>query len=71
MMYGAEEVFAPEIRGLVRLWEKGGLEVGSEEEIGGVHAWPVASVFLGGTGEKRLRGLKVIVREIRERMGER
>ncbi|CAG8958151.1 hypothetical protein HYFRA_00000500 [Hymenoscyphus fraxineus] len=69
VVYGAEEVFAPEIRGLVRFWEESGLEVGWEEERGGIHAWPVASVFLSGKGERRLRGLRVIVGEIGGRMG--
>ncbi|CAG8973002.1 hypothetical protein HYALB_00007849 [Hymenoscyphus albidus] len=69
VVYGAEEVFAPEIRGLVRFWEEGGLEVGWEEEKGGIHAWPVASVFLGGTRERRLKGLRIIVGDIRRRMG--
>lgn len=45
--YGAEEVFAPEIRDLVRLL-KGveRLKIEAQEEKGGIHAWPVAALFL-------------------------
>lgn len=47
--YGAEEVFAPEIRDLLGLM-KGDVRlqglVESREESGGIHAWPVAALFL-------------------------
>jgi acetyl esterase/lipase len=47
--YGAEEVFAPEIRDLLSMLGcVEGLEdlVESREEKGGIHAWPVAALFL-------------------------
>jgi acetyl esterase/lipase len=68
VMYGAEEVFAYETRGLIKLWEEANIPVSSIEEEGGIHAWPVACLFLSSTREERQKGLKVIVGEIRERM---
>jgi acetyl esterase/lipase len=44
--YGSEEVFAPEIRDLVDLLASSDIEVKSREEKGGIHAWPVAALFL-------------------------
>lgn len=66
--YGAEEVFAPEIRDLIALLMEAGTDVDVEIANGGIHAWPVASLFLSSTKEKRQRGLKSIVEQIRERM---
>jgi acetyl esterase/lipase len=66
--YGKEEVFAPEIRGLVSLMKHAGLNVESREEEGGIHAWPVASLFLSSTKEQRQRGLKIIIERIRAQM---
>jgi acetyl esterase/lipase len=66
--YGAEEVFAPEIRDLVALLEKAGVEVEAQEQKGGIHAWPVAALFLSSTREERQKGLKNIVERIRESM---
>lgn len=69
LMYGSEEVFAPDIKALVVLLKDGGMKVEVEVEKGGIHAWPVAELFLSGTKEKRQKGLRVIVSQIRERMG--
>lgn len=66
--YGAEEVFAPEIKDLVALLEKADVRVEFQEAQGGIHAWPVASLFLCSTREKRTRGLQEIVKQISERM---
>jgi acetyl esterase/lipase len=44
--YGSEEVLAPEIRDLVSLWKVAGIGVECREEKGGIHAWPVAGVYL-------------------------
>jgi acetyl esterase/lipase len=44
--YGSEEVFAQEIRDLVVLFESAGVAFESWEEKGGIHAWPVAALFL-------------------------
>ncbi|KAJ8125329.1 hypothetical protein O1611_g8310 [Lasiodiplodia mahajangana] len=63
--YGNEEVFAPEIGELVQIWKKGGIKVTSRGEVGGIHAWPVASLFLSESN-KRLEGLKALVEEIRD-----
>lgn len=81
-MWGKEEVFAPEVRrmlGMLRRVSKrdvianggGGKTraiVEGEEAEGGIHAWPVASLFLSSTTDHRLKGLRSIVRRIRERM---
>lgn len=67
--YGAEEVFAPEIRGLIEVLEKTGVDVEYQEAEAGIHAWPVASLFLCSTKEKRLRGLQAIVKQISTRVG--
>lgn len=63
--YGNEEVFAPEIVEVVQFWKKCGIKTTSRGEPGGIHAWPVASLFLSESN-KRLDGLKDLVREIRE-----
>ena len=66
--YGAEEVFAPEIRDLVAVLETAGVRVEAQDQKGGIHAWPVAALFLSSTREERQKGLKSIVDRIRERM---
>jgi acetyl esterase/lipase len=66
--YGSEEVFAPEIRDLVHLLKKSGVWVQAQDEKGGIHAWPVAALFLSSTRQERQKGLGVLVGKIRERM---
>jgi acetyl esterase/lipase len=68
ILFGSEEVFAPEIRDLVILLRKTGATVDTREEEGGIHAWPVAALFLSGTHEERQKGLKTIVHMISEHM---
>lgn len=64
--YGREEVFAPEIERLVQMLRKaGGARVSVLGEEGGVHAWPVVSLFLGDAVEQRLKGLRGIVDEMK------
>ncbi|KAI0512654.1 Alpha/Beta hydrolase protein [Xylaria bambusicola] len=63
--YGDEEVLAPETEGLVQFWKKGDIKVVDRGETGGIHAWPVASLFLSESN-KRLKGLEAIVQEIRK-----
>lgn len=64
--YGKEEVFAPEIERLVQVLQKAGATaVSAHGETAGVHAWPVASLFLGDSTEQRLKGLKSIVTEMK------
>jgi acetyl esterase/lipase len=67
-LYGSEEVLGPETRSLLGLLRKTGKEVHSWEEQGGIHAWPVASLYLGETREARLSGLKSIVETIKDRI---
>lgn len=67
-LYGSEEVLAPETRDMIRLLEKAGSEVEVDEEDGGIHAWPVASLYLGATREERLKGLQHITKSIRQRL---
>ncbi|KAK3956871.1 alpha/beta-hydrolase [Pseudoneurospora amorphoporcata] len=66
--YGEEEVFAPEIHDLVARLTQAGLRVASEVEPGGIHAWPVASLFLSTAREKRLKGVNDLTTEIRKRL---
>jgi acetyl esterase/lipase len=66
--YGAEEVFAPEIRDFVALLDEAEIRVEAQDQQGGIHAWPVAALFLSSTIEERQKGLKSIVERIRERM---
>lgn len=42
--------------------------VDSLEEKGGIHAWPVAALFLSSTREERQKGLKAIVGHIKEQI---
>ena len=44
------------------------MPVDSVEEEKGIHAWPVACLFLSSTRDERQKGLKVIVGKIKERM---
>jgi len=69
ILYGAEEVFAPEIKDLVALLENADVRVESQEEEGGIHAWPVASLFLCSTREQRTKGIRKIVKQISDGMG--
>jgi acetyl esterase/lipase len=66
--YGEDEVFEPDIKQFTRLLQKAGVIVGSQEEPGGIHAWPVAALFLSRSKEQRLKGLRSLVEKIRERV---
>jgi acetyl esterase/lipase len=66
--YGQEEVLAPEIKELVGIWKNATVRVEADAEIGGIHAWPVASHFLSNSSEQRLKGLRKIVEEIRQQI---
>jgi acetyl esterase/lipase len=68
ILFGSEEVFAPEIRELITLLSKTGATVEIREEECGIHAWPVASLFLSSTREERQKGLKTVVHMISQRM---
>jgi len=66
ILFGAEEVFAPEIHDLVALLKKADVGVDVREAKGGIHAWPVAALFLSNTKHNRQLGLKTIVRKMQE-----
>jgi acetyl esterase/lipase len=67
-LYGSEEVLGPETRDLIELLGKTGKSVDWWEDKGGIHAWPVASLYLGETKNERLDGLRSIVKAIGERI---
>ncbi|KAI1378325.1 alpha/beta-hydrolase [Hypoxylon crocopeplum] len=64
--YGAEEVFASEVEDLISFLEDNDVKVHSREEKGGIHAWPVACLFLSSSLGDRQKGLKSLVEEIRD-----
>ena len=66
IMFGSEEVLAPETRELIALLRKSGCSVSTREEAGGIHAWPVASLFLADSTLRRLKGLKDLTKMIRQ-----
>lgn len=68
VIYGKEEVFAPETKNLLTVLRKTGKEVSEHEEEGWIHAWPVVKLFLSNTQEERLGGLKSIVKTIADRV---
>ena len=68
MFYGTEEILATETRELIALLRDAGVDVVERPELGGIHAWPVATLFLSDTGEARLKGLRDMVKLIGERM---
>jgi len=68
VMYGEEEVFAPDIEHFFQEQQRLGLEVRAQKIEAGIHAWPVASLFLSSTRERRLHGLRCMVNEIQRRM---
>ena len=69
VFYGSEEVLATETSDLIELLRQADVDVVEREEYGGIHAWPVATLFLSDSREERLKGLEGIVDLIGERMG--
>ncbi|KAH7159993.1 Alpha/Beta hydrolase protein [Dactylonectria estremocensis] len=67
VIFGEEEVFAPDIEDFLKRQAKLGVEVEGQKFDGGIHAWPVVSLFLSSTEDKRLQGLRAAVNEIRRR----
>ncbi|KAJ8107085.1 hypothetical protein OPT61_g9106 [Boeremia exigua] len=67
-LYGSEEVLGPETRELISLLKSTDSHVDEWEEQGGIHAWPVASLYLGESREQRLGGLQAMVGVIRDRI---
>lgn len=66
--YGTDEVLASDIEGLVDTLRNADVIVGSEADSGGIHAWPVASLFLSSSRDDRLDGLVTMTRVIRQRI---
>lgn len=66
-LYGSEEVLGPEIRELISLLKSTGKHVDEWEDKGGIHAWPVASLYLGESRDERLGGLQSIVGAIKNK----
>ncbi|KAJ4319172.1 hypothetical protein N0V94_004045 [Neodidymelliopsis sp. IMI 364377] len=67
-LYGSEEVLGSETRELISLLRSTEKHVDEWEEPGGIHAWPVASLYLGETRDERLGGLQSIVGAIKDRI---
>jgi acetyl esterase/lipase len=67
-LYGSEEVLAPEICDFMSLLKKSGAEVHVDEEEGGIHAWPVAALYLGESRDERLKGVREIVSLLRRKI---
>ena len=66
VLYGSEEMLGPELRSLIALWRKSGCSVSVREEPGAVHAWPVATLFLSDTQTERQKGLRDLVKMIKQ-----
>lgn len=66
--YGKAEIFAPEIEKLEQVLHEAGTRVSAQGEEAGVHAWPVASLFVSNSTERRLKGLRSIVSEMKRRL---
>lgn len=67
--YGDEEVLAPDIEWFVERQREARVEVCALKRNDEIHAWPVASLFLSNTEERRLEGLRSIVGDVRRRSG--
>ena len=66
VLYGSEEVLGPEMRNLIALLRNHGCAVSVREEPGGIHAWPVVTLFLSDTQDERQRGLKDLVKLVNQ-----
>jgi acetyl esterase/lipase len=55
--YGGEEVFEREISLWLDWLRRMGVPAEGDREEGGIHAWPVASLFLSSSRERRFKGL--------------
>ncbi|KAM4055257.1 steryl acetyl hydrolase [Hirsutella rhossiliensis] len=64
VVFGEQEVFAPDIGDFINRRVRSGIETKALRFDGGVHAWPVASLFLSSTADRRLQGLRWIVGQI-------
>jgi acetyl esterase/lipase len=66
--YGTDEVLKSDIEKFVGGLQKAGILIEAKAEPGGIHAWPVASLFLCSSRHDRLEGLVTMTREISQRM---
>ena len=62
--YGAEEVFAQEIRSFTKRLRKAGIGVSTQEEPGQIHAWVIASLFLEDSLKERTTGMRELVKAV-------
>lgn len=69
IFYGSEEVFASEIKRLVRRLQQVGTKVYAREEQNSIHCWPVATMFLSDTKAERQKGLVEITKISFSRIG--
>lgn len=69
VVYGKEELLAGDVEDWIGMLREKGMSVDERCEEGGIHAWPVASLFLSSSGKERLKGLRDIAEVISERMG--
>jgi len=67
-VFGSEEMLAPECRDLIAMLRNIGIQVDVHEELGFIHAWPIATLYLGTTKEGRLHELMVIVKMMKGRL---
>ena len=65
VLFGSEEVLGPEIRELIAFLRKSRVSVSVREEPGGIHAWPVVTLFLSDTQGERQKGLRDLVKGVR------
>ena len=65
VVFGSEEVLGPELRDLIALLRKSGCAVSVREKPGGIHAWPVVTLFLSDTQTERQKGLKDLVKMVK------
>ncbi|KHO00688.1 Alpha/beta hydrolase fold-3 [Metarhizium album ARSEF 1941] len=70
IVYGEEETLAPDAEAFVRHQRRNNIEIDAMEFKGGIHAWPVASLMLSGTRDRRLQGLESIVRHVRKKFSD-
>ncbi|TID15296.1 alpha beta-hydrolase [Venturia nashicola] len=66
--FGSEEVLGPETKALIERLREADVEVDVFEQVGFIHAWPVASLYLGDTTNARLHGLREITDTLSDRM---
>ena len=66
IVFGSEEVLGPELREMIALLRKSGCAVSVREEPGAIHAWPVVTMFLSDTKTERQKGLKDLVKLVKQ-----